>query len=62
MLYKKIVQMCKERNMSIHALEAACGLGNGTVKCWEKANPRVDLLKKVCDFFGITIDELMKED
>lgn len=43
-------------------LEKTCGLGNGTVSGWKNGNPRVDLLIRVADFFGITIDELLKEE
>lgn len=59
MIYQKIANLCKERNISIRALEVACDLSNGTIKHWMDANPRVDSLKKVCDYFGITLDEIM---
>jgi len=61
MLYKKIVKLCSEKGISIYFLEKTLGLGNGTIKGWENTNPRVDLLKKVCDFFGITLDEIVQE-
>lgn len=54
--------MCAERNISIWALEQKLGLGNGTIKGWETTNPRVDLLKRVCDFFNVTLDEIMSDD
>lgn len=54
--------MCAERNISIWALEQKLGLGNGTIKGWETTNPRVDLLKRVCDFFNVTLDEMMSDD
>ena len=59
LIYQKIVDLCKEKNISIRALEIACELSNGTVKHWKDSNPRVDSLKKVCDFFDITLDEIM---
>ena len=58
MIYKKIESLCKERNISIRALEVACEISNGTIRQWKKSNPRVDSLKKVCDYFGITLDEI----
>ena len=54
--------MCAERNISIWALEQTLGLGNGTIKGWEKTNPRVDLLKKVCDYFCVSLDEMMSSE
>ena len=62
MIYKKIAKLCAEKGISIYFLERTLELGNGTIKGWETTNPRVDLLKKVCDYFGITIDEIMKEE
>ena len=61
MVYKKIVGLCAEKGISLYALERLLELGNGTIKGWEKTNPRVDLLKKVADYFGVTLDELIKE-
>ena len=62
MIYRKIARMCAERNISIWALEQTLGLGNGTIKGWEKTNPRVDLLKKVCDYFCVSLDEMMSSE
>lgn len=61
MIYKNIVRLCKENNISIRALEIACNLGNGTVKGWESSSPRVDLLDRVAKYFGLTVNDLMAE-
>ena len=60
MYYAKIEAKCKEKGITISALEKAVELGNATIKGWEKSSPRVDNLKKVADFFGCSIDELIK--
>lgn len=60
MIYENIVKRCKERGISIMQLEKACNLGNGTVGGWKNGNPRVDLVKRVADYFAVTIDELLK--
>ena len=60
MLYANIVELCKERGISIASLEKECGLGNATVKGWETGNPRVDTLKAVADYFGVSIDYLLR--
>lgn len=41
------------------ALEKELGFGNGTIGKWQKASPSVDKLKKVADWFGVTLDELL---
>lgn len=61
MLFKNIEKKCKEKGLSISALEKSVGLGNATIKGWGESSPKVDNLKKVADFFGCTIDELMKK-
>lgn len=62
MIYENVVRLCAERGTTIAALERACGLGNATVRGWAENNPRVDRLKKVADYFGVTVDELLKDE
>lgn len=62
MIYDSIVKRCKAKGISIMQLEKSCGLGNGTVAGWKSGNPRVDLLIRVADFFGITLDELIRKE
>lgn len=62
MLYKRIEAKCRERGISVSALEKAVGLGNATIKGWSLSSPKVENLKKVADYFGCTIDELLKEE
>ena len=61
MIYKNILARCEAIGMNISTLEKTVGLGNGTVKGWEKSAPRVDKLKLVADFFKCSIDELLIE-
>lgn len=62
MLYKNIEVRCKKMGISISALEKAVGLGNATIKGWGESSPKVSNLKLVADYFGCTVDELLKED
>ena len=62
MILENIKRLCYEKNISIWALEKECGLGNGTIGRWAKKYPRVEKLKAVADFFGVTVDELLKPD
>ena len=59
MIYENILKLCEKHGTNIMNVEKACGLGNGTISGWKDSNPRVDRLKLVADFFGVTIDELM---
>lgn len=64
MLYKKVADLCEEKGISIAKLEKECGLGNATIQSWRDMRdaPRFSTIKKVADYFGVTIDELMKDD
>lgn len=62
LIFKNILRLCKERNITISRLEKDVGLGNATVRGWEESTPKVDNLKLVADYFGVTVDELLKEE
>lgn len=61
MLFKKIKSICDAKDMSIRELENKAGLGNGTIKGWEKSSPTVNNLKKVANILNCTIDELIRD-
>lgn len=62
MIFENIEKLCKERKMSVAALESACGLGNATIRGWKNSNPRVNSLKRVADFLNVSMDALMREE
>lgn len=59
MIYDNVIALCREKGISVSALEKKCGLGNATIKGWKVSSPRVESLQKVADYFDITIDELL---
>lgn len=56
MILEKIEKLCKEKGISISALEKACQIGNGTISRWNESSPRLDNLKKVSNYFGVSIE------
>ncbi len=62
MLFEKISTLCEKRNITIAKLERECAIGNGTVRGWKNSSPSIENLKKVADYFGITVDELISEE
>lgn len=62
MIVKNIKALCEREGVTIRALEEICALGNGTVRRWDVSAPSVDRLARVAAFFGVTIDELLKEE
>ena len=55
---------CTERGITIAQLEKTLHLGNGMIAKWEGSvyGPSVKNIKKVADYFGVTVDELLRED
>lgn len=58
-MLEKIKVLCEERKISIAQLERETSLGNGVIGRWGESSPRVDNLKKVADYFGVTMDDLV---
>ena len=61
MILKKIDELAKQHDMSITALEKKLSFGNGTIRSWDKCSPSIEKLKKVADYFGVTVDYFLKE-
>lgn len=57
MIYEKVKAMCDEKGIAISTLEKAVGLGNGTIAGWRTCDPRAGGLKRVADFFGVSLDD-----
>lgn len=62
MIFTNVSRMCKDRGVSIARLERDLGIGNATIRNWNVSSPTVDKLKLVADYFGVTVDELLRED
>jgi len=61
LLFNNIVALCKSRNISISKLEKEIGVGNATIRTWEKVSPSVDRVKLVAEFFGVSVDSLISD-
>ena len=61
MIYENVKRLCDERNISVWALEKACGIANGAIGKWngKSAAPRVDTRSAIADYLGVTVDELL---
>ena len=51
MFYQNVVAYCEENNLSIHAFEKKCGLGNGVVGRWKDNNslPALTTVQKIAE-------------
>lgn len=61
MLFENVERICKARGISIARLERETGLGNATVRGWKNSTPSVANLKRVADYLGVDMDELLSD-
>lgn len=61
-MLKNIKKLCAMHNLSVQKLEKSLGFGNGTISRWDENRPSIDKVKLVADYFGCTVDELLKEE
>ncbi|MEB8400302.1 helix-turn-helix domain-containing protein [Enterococcus casseliflavus] len=58
-LVERIKQLCKSRSISVSVLENKIGLPTNTIYQWKKRVPGTDKLKKIADYFDVSIDYLL---
>lgn len=61
MLLDNIRRLAKKAGVSMAEVEAKAGLGKKTIWRWATISPSADKLKRVADYFGVTVDELLSE-
>ena len=61
-ILEAIRKKCQTAGVTISKLEKTVGIANGTIRHWDNSSPTVSNLQKVADFFGCTVDELLKEE
>lgn len=59
MLLDNIRRLCRLNDISVTTLERELGMGNGTIGKWAESSPRLDSVKKVADYFNVTLDQLV---
>lgn len=62
MILTNIRILCSKKPVSIAKLEKMTGISNGTISKWDVSSPTVENLQKVANFFGCTVDDLLKEN
>lgn len=61
MLYKRIQELCKGKNISVYRLEKKLEFSSGAIRKWSNSMPAADKLQKVANELGCTIDDLLEE-
>lgn len=60
-ILQNVKRLCRENGIALWKLERKIGAGQGTIFKWESRDPRVSTVKKVADYFSVTVDDLLKE-
>ncbi|MCM1150333.1 MAG: helix-turn-helix domain-containing protein [Butyricicoccus sp.] len=58
-LVDRIELLLKQKGTNFKRAEAACGLGNGTIKRWNEQSPRLDKLILVSEYLQVSLDYLV---
>lgn len=59
-MVEKIRDLCRKNGTSLCALERELKIGNGVIARWSKSSPKVENVKAVADYFGVTVDYLLQ--
>jgi len=61
--YDKVNQLCINKGISITALAMDLGFSKGTPTNWKTMTkpPRAENIKKIADYFGVSVDYLTNE-
>ena len=57
---KEAIAFCEKEGIPLYTFEKECGLGNGTIRGWEKGSPRLDSLEKVAKRMGMQVKDLLE--
>lgn len=59
-MYQRFNELCKERGCTAADVAKATGLYRSVFSDWKsgRCKPKVDKLKKIADYFGVTLDYL----
>lgn len=63
MIYENVQRLCAKAGISTFTLEKKLNLGNATISRWkDNTTPNVKTAKAVADYFGVTVDDLLRDD
>jgi transcriptional regulator with XRE-family HTH domain len=59
LIYDKIKELCKEKGMSVAAVERKAGLSSGAISKWNNSTPSAENLNSVAKILKVKIDKLL---
>lgn len=61
-LYERIRNLAQQHKISLAELERSLQFSNGIISTWKFSNPSIDKVKKVANYFNVSIDYLLGND
>lgn len=62
MIYDNIVKYAKDKGYTLQGIEKACDLSNGIISKWrENNNPKLENLKRVANYLGVSVEQLIAD-
>ncbi|HFI0134824.1 TPA: helix-turn-helix domain-containing protein [Streptococcus suis] len=61
MLYDKIKEVAKSRQVSIYRIERDLEFSNGSLRKWNDSKPSAISLKKVADYLSVSIEDILED-
>lgn len=58
-LFERIEELRNARRISQGKLEKELGFSNGSISKWKNSTPNPERLKKLADYFGVSVEYLM---
>ena len=62
MIYENIKKKCSESGISVRKLEEILGFPRSSICKWNDNIPSVTKIKKVADYFGVSIEYFLEDD
>ena len=60
-IYDNIRLLCRDKGRKISELETELGFPRSSIAKWNENIPSVLKVKKVADYFGVTMEELLSQ-
>lgn len=57
-LVERIKRLCEEKGTSFAEVERKVGISNGQIRRWNKSSPKIENVKRVAEFFNVSLDYL----
>lgn len=60
-IFDNIRKLAKEQKITITKIEQDNGFARGLLCKWNNVSPTITNVKKVADYLGVTVDDLIKD-